>query len=184
MINYSNMGNFWHFHYICVDMFALLSSGLMLCLRVHHPSTNGLIRWVIIEIKDIHLAQFQILIECRDNFADIVQEEHCSTFHFPCVSSEVRGAPPSPLTYAKTAKIRGGGTPHAKISTSLSFGGQQLNDSLGKNQVLELQISKAARVLNSGLRKWTPKAAALTVCERIFFWTLTERGKAARALWP
>ena len=68
-------------------------------------------------------------------------------------SSEVRGAPPSPLTYAKTAKIRGGGTPHAKISTSLSFGGQQLNDSLGKNQVLELQISKAARVLNSGLRK-------------------------------
>ena len=69
------------------------------------------------------------------------------------VSSEVRGAPPSPLTYAKTAKIRGGGTPHAKISTSLSFGGQQLNDSLGKNQVLELQISKAARVLNSGLRK-------------------------------
>ena len=57
-------------------------------------------------------------------------------------SSEVRGAPPSPLTYAKTAKIRGGGTPHAKISTSLSFGGQQLNDSLGKNQVLELQISK------------------------------------------
>ena len=27
------------------------------------------------------------------------------------VSSEVRGAPPSPLTYAKTAKIRGGGVP-------------------------------------------------------------------------
>ena len=117
----------------------------------------------------------------------------------PCChssSSEVRGAPPSPLTYAKTAKIRGGGTPHAKISTSLSFGGQQLNDSLGENQVLEVHFPipfSSYRVdflwgwlpmdMNVGITNFKSSAGSLTKMYKLRVKEVNPKGGSFNRVW-